>query len=231
MFAQATLFVSSTSKMCGPPFGVVQRFRLPVHVVRLDTSRIRQQVAQGQTFKITQVPTLVVEYTDGNLQVFEEPNKIMAWLTAFAQTAEHQTAPRVPQGEDEDEYQPPPRQPKYQTQPYQPIPSQREDTDEPNETPISPDPDPNPPKSLYAGKKKKLRRKKKVKFQNGDEPQNDDGITFVDEDNNLDMRTMAAKSSVKSPSKMKSIYETAKQMEKDRQSSLGYREDQLPRTS
>lgn len=75
-------------------------------IVRLDTDEDRSAAKNGNTFSITHVPTLVVTYPDGNLQLFQGLPKVGAWLQKLSQGP--QQAPRrnphyVPPEEEEDD--------------------------------------------------------------------------------------------------------------------------------
>jgi len=69
--AEIVLFISTTSKACVPPIQFVQKYKLPINVVRLDTQDVRETVMNAQPIPIKVVPSLLVEYIDGEIKVFE----------------------------------------------------------------------------------------------------------------------------------------------------------------
>lgn len=81
------LFVSSTSQASKQCVSSIQRYSLPINVIRLDTAEARNAAANGSMFQITVVPTLVVFYSDGNMQMFVGTPKIVAWVTQLVSAA------------------------------------------------------------------------------------------------------------------------------------------------
>lgn len=80
------LFVSTTSHSSIGPIKFIREHSLPVLIVRLDTIEDRVKAANGPIFKITEVPSLVVFYTDNTLQMYGGSDKIMIWLNAIIQS-------------------------------------------------------------------------------------------------------------------------------------------------
>lgn len=86
------LFVSSNSKNCVEPLTFIQQTKIPVGVVRLDTKAERQRALNGKFFQIQSVPSLVVFYDDGDMQMFLGREKIIGWFVTLLnkkQESEH----------------------------------------------------------------------------------------------------------------------------------------------
>lgn len=245
------LFVSSTSQACVPPVQFIRQNQLPARLVRLDTAADRQAAAQGQYFQIQGVPTLLVTYSDGNIQLFAGQEKSLMWLQQAVQAQRSQQGPPSPpiggggsvqpdpghvttliedSDDDEDVYEEPRRR-KKKPSPAKPKGKRR------SKKKSKSAPSPKGSGGLYGGKP---RRKKKppVQFEDSGSEGSDDegGIVFVD-DGSRPSRPPAPPtaglmvgpaSQSKRKSQMTSLYDIAKQMEKDRQSTLGYREEDLP---
>ena len=75
------LFVSSTSQSSLPPIKFIREHDLPVLIVRLDTYEDRMKASTGPYFKVTEVPTMVISYTDGTMQLFVGSEKILGWMS------------------------------------------------------------------------------------------------------------------------------------------------------
>lgn len=74
------LFISSVSQSCVPPVTYIREKKLPIIIVRLDTIEDRKKAANGPFFKITEVPTMVVSYSDRTVQLFIGSEKILEWM-------------------------------------------------------------------------------------------------------------------------------------------------------
>ncbi len=74
------LFVSSISQACILPVQFIQENRFPAKLVRLDTIIDRQAAANGKYIQIHIVPTLLITYSDGNIQLFAGQEKVLMWL-------------------------------------------------------------------------------------------------------------------------------------------------------
>ena len=81
--SEIILFISSTSNACVQCMRVITPLRLNIPVVRLDTEEARTTVENGKYFQIKSVPSMVVTYEDGNIQLFVGSPKIIQWLTAY----------------------------------------------------------------------------------------------------------------------------------------------------
>lgn len=80
---EIVLFASTISKSCVPCKQFIQKYKLPIQVVNLDTKEDRDTAARGTYFQIVNVPTMVVMYNDNNVQTFVGNDKIIYWLTNF----------------------------------------------------------------------------------------------------------------------------------------------------
>ena len=148
----------------------------------------------------------MVIYDDGNIQLFQGREKIMEWLQrAFSQM----------QGGEKTKEQDAPVLQTYDTD--------SEDSDEEYKK----------RKSKKKPKKKK-KKSKPVRFdEDSDEDSEEESIVFIEsEDEHISPKSstmeLQVKPQKKSKSQMLSIAEIASQMEKDRKSTLGYREEDLP---
>lgn len=74
------LFISSVSQSCVSPVTYIREKKLPIIIVRLDTIEDRKKAANGPFFKITEVPTMVVSYSDRTVQLFIGSEKILEWM-------------------------------------------------------------------------------------------------------------------------------------------------------
>ena len=201
------LFVSSNSRVCAEPVQFVRQSGLPVVIVRLDIDTDRQNAIQGKYFQIHSVPTLLVIHGDGNIQLFQGREKIMEWLQqTFSQMRRNEKKQNKPDSVEEP----------------------AEDSDEEYEEKQKKR---KPPK-----KKSKKKKRKPVKFvEDSDEDSDEDeeSIVFIESEEEKEIPRLSTgglkiDSQKKTKSQMKSIAEIASQMEKDRKSTLGYREEDLP---
>jgi hypothetical protein len=145
--ADLILFVASNSRPSLHTLSVVERMRIPVNVVKLDTAEARQTAMKGKYFQITNVPTLVVIYADGNLQLFVGAPKINQWIGMLQGEGGGGDRSRedAPEAKREEEYQEPPPKPQRRTPVIETMPEEEdEETPEPVE-----------------GKKKRVKSKKK----------------------------------------------------------------------
>lgn len=82
--SEVVLFICSNSHACAPCVQAVQYLRLPIKIVRLDHKKMRDAVSKGKYFKVNDVPTLLVVYNDGNIQLFVGREKVMSWIDQLA---------------------------------------------------------------------------------------------------------------------------------------------------
>ena len=82
-FHSLILFVSNFSEHCKVPLLFIAQNRLQVQIVRLDTTEARHAAANGKHFQIKNVPSLVVNYIDGNMQLYIGNDKIIPVLSAM----------------------------------------------------------------------------------------------------------------------------------------------------
>lgn len=197
-------FVSTVSTACRPVIEFCKQNAAPVIFVRLDTTESRQAALQGDPIVVTSVPTLIVEYEDGNYQQFQTAQKIIAWLT--------QALKRPPPPE-------PVLQPsKYDTIPHPSIPEpgmprRRYDTDV-NQQIGQPEFEPAAAEEVPFSPEKKDKKKKKKKRNSS--PSRSPAMSPVGEDTELIFEpAVAAQNKINKPD-MKSIKSLASQMEKER---------------
>ncbi len=245
---EVILFCSSVSQACIPVIQVIQQYQLPVKIVRLDSAASRQAAQNGPYFQIKVVPTLVVTYRDGNLQLFVGQPKTLEWLKmagapstpgsqgppsgnpgtspgpGVLKHSEKETKISLSSSDEEDtpDFEPHRRQ-KKKRKPKAPPPSLKK-------------PSTSEGGGLYGPSKKKKKKKKKtsVEFYSGDEGDDSGGvdIEFVDDGRPPAPPTgglMVGSQAVK-PQRMKgsSIAAMAKQMAEDRKNTLGYDDKNLP---
>ncbi len=75
------LFYSKFSSACLPPAQLIQKFKLDVAPISVDSLEVRERL-NGEQFSIRNVPTLLISFDDGRRQLYEGP-KVMAWLTQY----------------------------------------------------------------------------------------------------------------------------------------------------
>jgi hypothetical protein len=74
------IFISSASQKCTVPIKYASKYKLQIRWVRLDTEESRNMARNGKYFQITSVPTMIINYTDSNIQMFIGVEKIMKIL-------------------------------------------------------------------------------------------------------------------------------------------------------
>lgn len=246
------LFVASNSKTCIPCVEYVTRYRIPAKIVRLDSEEARRSAANGPFFQVTVVPTMVVIYEDGNTQLFTGAPKITQWMKMMISRSETESERGVtsylPAGGNMYGPRPnPPRPDRFQTEfpeeeymeeepkkrPKMFVVEEDEPEEEPEEEPevqkkarkpkkSSKKKEPLPPPE--APPKPKKKKKPPVNFE---ETEKEVEVEYI-EDEPQPQPQLKQKGKKPPPSRMSNIYATAKQMEIDRQGSLGYREEDLP---
>jgi hypothetical protein len=81
--SDTVLFISTLSKECGTSLKYITNNGLPVQIVRLDTTEARNKAANGKYFQVRMVPTMVMIYDDGNMEVFIGNDKILPILSSM----------------------------------------------------------------------------------------------------------------------------------------------------
>jgi len=220
------LFVSTVDPDSIPCTTFVSKNKIPLKVVRLDTEESREQARNGKQFQITVVPTLVIIFSDGTFQFFIKSQKIISKLIELLTAPQRQS--------------PPP-----QSQPHTKKPTVVESSgeDEGSEEEQSEELEPvkkAPPKKQLKKKPAAKKPRKKIIVEDDETiPQADSGqqspdIVFIDDGKRpsrppplpTDNLRVGIKSSGKRSNK--SLIAMAKQMEKEREAALGYREEDLP---
>ena len=87
--ADVVLFYSKFSPECKDCVNFVHQSKLPVILIALDTKESREYASNGSLIQIKNVPSMVVSYTDGNVQLYVGKQKIMGWFTAITQGPAH----------------------------------------------------------------------------------------------------------------------------------------------
>ena len=96
--ADVVLFISSVSEASLDTLKYLKSIQLPVNVVRLDNPRAREVAMNGPHFQVTEVPTLVVLFQEGNLKMFVGAPKVLKCLQML-----HQQSSQPPERELEHE--------------------------------------------------------------------------------------------------------------------------------
>ena len=213
--------------------------RTKVDIVRLDTVQMRKVAENGKFFQITSVPTLVLVYGDGNLQLFLGAPKIVEWFNLMSRpqrppepqnmygsiSASHPLGSRTQQRPDNPElYEPVQREEYYEEEPEQIeiVDDYQEPVQKQKSVIIEDDYEEEAP-----AKEKPVRKSKSKKSK-----------PKVEEDDSVSEKRRIAKEKLNKAasakgkplsSRMKDVYNMAKQMEEDRTGSLGYKEEDLPR--
>ena len=227
------LFVSSVSEVCKTTVQFIRQNQLPVRLVRLDTSADRETAARGKYFQIHTVPTLLVTHTDGNIQLFVGNEKAISWLQQAKQSQAQHAQPPPPQIQKSGDIEHKTRVIESSEDEYIPKKQKRRTTAKKSRRKKKAE-SYGKPKSLYGGKPKK--KKPPVTFVESDTDTDDeDGIVFIEGDEPPPPRppqTDGLLVGLRAKNKKgdtPSIYDMAKQMEKERVATLGYREEDLPK--
>ena len=81
--ADVVLFFSQYSRKSDPCVQLVIQAKLPIMLIPLDTTAIREAALNGSNIQIRSVPSMVVEYTDRNVQLYVGSPKIVSWLNGM----------------------------------------------------------------------------------------------------------------------------------------------------
>lgn len=87
---EIVLFSSSASNASAPCEQVIRQYGLPINIVRLDNPSIRDVVRSSSTLQITHLPTLLVNFSDGNIGLFQGQQKTLDWIGKFMKHASSQ---------------------------------------------------------------------------------------------------------------------------------------------
>ena len=218
--SEVTLFVASNSTPSIDCVKYVQSAHLPVMVVRLDTPQSRMMAANGPHFQVTEVPTLIVLFQEGNLKMFVGAEKVLRCLQMFNKFSQQESEPeprhRVVEHDDTN------------------LPEEEEPAEEIEYEP------PPPPKKVTkvkakAPKKKVIEERPKTKKSKAKKAK---ALKAATEELEIDFLTAEEEEPVqryppmpKNGKTNKSVMEMAKEMEKQRERQLGYDENNLPRPS
>lgn len=207
--------------------------KIPINPIKLDTAKDRSIAKNGKYFQIVAVPSLVIIFGDGNLQLLVGQQKIVLYIKNLITSMRQQAMI-----DESNQHQPHETQEDYPTS-----------IDYPSTN--------HSPKTKTSRRKKKSSRKKKPKSSSkssksssssssssskpidftNDEEDDSDEIVFIEEDDKPSRKPIQYSMNKKGngtkgndkPSRMNDLIEAAKQMQKDRKSTLGYDEDNLPK--
>lgn len=210
--SEVVLFVSSASRPSMNTLGFAQRSGLPIDVVRLDSAKSRQAAANGKYFQIRSVPTLVVGYSDGNLQLFVGAPKITQWLSMITTGPQSQPEPS--------NFEEPP--PNKESRSRREGPAENEVYKEPKRTPVI---EPVEEDIIEEQPVEEEPKRRRVKPKKKAPPVNFEEEELQEEPAN-ESRSEVSNSS---RSKMSDIVNMARQLEEERKASLGYDESKLPK--
>lgn len=213
------LFVSSTSGACTPVLKFIGKNQIPVGIVRLDSPEDRQIAATGKYFQIVNVPTLLVIYDDGNLQLFVGQEKIITWFQQIIQKNMQHPQPQYP----EPQHPEPVRRPQQKNRQSKKKPvfeeysssSEEDSEEEVYEAPKKKKIASIKEKSSKKYKKQNKKKKKPIQFEDDEQE-----IEFFNEEDSKSPSTgleVGAGYLEKRTPQMGSIHEIAKQMQKDRE--------------
>ena len=90
----AILFCSKYSKESVQCMEYINKKDLPIHAISLDNRKLREAVLRGNMFQIKSVPTMLIEYASGDIQLFAGRHKIVNWIDQMVnnmQATEEQT--------------------------------------------------------------------------------------------------------------------------------------------
>src|SRR6185503_2838731 len=124
------LFYSSFSEPSMRIFHIIKKYGLPILQICLDTDNFRSMAMNGEKIQILSVPTLLVTYTNQQVQLYVGEQKIGQYIDAILQRAgggQQGGQPSGPSGPPQSQYtepqfnqpqhnhpQPQPHQPQYQ---------------------------------------------------------------------------------------------------------------------
>jgi hypothetical protein len=194
------LFCSTTSQASIPCLKFIQQHRLPVKVVRLDTQELRDRASRGKYFQVVTVPNLVVLYNDNNLQQFVGRDKIIRWFTNIIQ--QNNRPPHVAQPVFDEE---------SSSEEEEPVRRRRK-----------------PKKKKVVPKPKKKYQKIRKESSSEEEGSSGDEIEVYEEDETPpppSTQGLIVGSNAPKPSSGSSVFDVAKEMEKQRKQSLSFDKD------
>jgi hypothetical protein len=225
---EITLFISSTSRACVPCFKFSLSYKIPVKTVRLDTQETRDSARHGEFFQVTIVPTMVVFYVDGNMQLFVGAEKVLMWMQQYV---------RLRDSVSENRPHPLSMEDSTSSEGIGETIVEEEEEDSP---PPSPPQRKKPVKKKVVKKPAKKAPKKRITViedseeeEGTDEGSEGEEMELIEEippPRKKKAPTPKKKSTLKSQSRMQGIIDQAKKMEADRQATLGYNEKDLPKS-
>lgn len=243
------LFISTQSKACYTCMQFLKTHDMPVHVVRLDTAESRTKAANGTFFQIKVVPSMVVNYSDGNMQLFIGNDKIIQFLKALG-SSEEDVQPQT------NMYGPgvrAPSKPTYAARPNGLNPTSNlnqgnemiveeivENDDEINEHIDRDDEVTFTPSKIERNRKYiidddiedntkvKNKKKKSPPIIFTEDKDTEVEVEYLPEEHNDIKESRVDRNNVKGKSRMQDLINKAKVLEQNRLESLGYNESELP---
>ena len=100
--SEVALFFSKFSNESKNCVQFINKHKIPVHLVALDTPLERKMAIEGSIVPIKNVPSMVVTFSDGNTQLYVGNDKILRWLSAAIQPQPSNT----PHPQDNDRSEP-----------------------------------------------------------------------------------------------------------------------------
>lgn len=80
---QIILFISTTSQKSMICHQAAQKYNIPLEIVRLDTIEAREKIKNGEYIRISSVPSLVIIYSDGDVEALIYLEKILQWFDYY----------------------------------------------------------------------------------------------------------------------------------------------------
>ncbi len=103
------LFYSRLSQACQHPVTLTHQNGLDIQLCCIDNPDVRKRIEKGKYFQLSHVPTLLISYSDGNMQIYEGP-KVTQWMESqlyASQNPSGETRQQTPAYEEYEEYEDP----------------------------------------------------------------------------------------------------------------------------
>lgn len=202
---ESALFVSRHSKVAMACLDLCENSNLRVKPIFVDNKHVRAHLLKNSKIKITKVPTLLLIFPDGQVQLYEGFPKISQWIKSVT---EHQVQQSNNMYDKTNVRE-------IDTKPISPM-QQHYDRKARERQTLAEIEEPHEETELIED------------FEGGED---DDGIIFVDEDGNQPAPSVDGlkMDNSKIKSGMSDVMEMAKRLAREREETLGYKEDKLPR--
>ncbi len=83
---EAILFSSRHSAESAPCEQIIAKTRLPIEIVHLDSASARDAAMRGTNIQIKSVPSLIISYSDGTVQMYVGKPKVFSWIQMTLQS-------------------------------------------------------------------------------------------------------------------------------------------------